>query len=63
MKITVYGLSKPFLFEFLRTSLSKTNEMMRSEIHLNVLCEMPQIVYNFQYTASLFFRKYFLSNC
>ena len=63
MKITEYGLSKPFLLEFLRKSLNKTNEMMRSEIHLKVLCEMPQIVYNFQYTASLFFRKYFLSNC
>ena len=63
MKITVCSLSKPFLLEFLRKSLNKTNEMMRSEIHLKVLWEMPQIAYNFHYTTSLFFRKYFLSNC
>ena len=32
---------------------------MRPEIHLKVLCEMLQIVYNFQYTVSLFFPKTF----
>ena len=30
---------------------------MRSEIYLKVLCEMLQIVYNFQYTVSLFFSQ------
>ena len=59
MKITLYGLSKLFLLEFLRKSLNKTNEMMRSETHLKVLCEMLQTVYNFQYTANLFFPKIF----
>ena len=59
MKITLYGLSKLFLLEFLRKSLNKTNEMMRSETHLKVLCEMLQAVYNFQYTANLFFPKIF----
>ena len=59
IEITVYGLSKLLLLEFLSKSLNKTNEMMRPEIHLKVLCEMLQIVYNFQYTVSLFFPKTF----
>ena len=53
IKITVYGLSKLLLLEFLSKSLNKTIEMMRPETHLKVLCEMLKNI----------FPKHFLSNC